>query len=372
MSGKWKYVIGLLGLAGMMTACGKEEVKTPVDVVIESTTIEETTESVEIKTEEAQSEVTSTVEENSVEETTEEMSEVETETETEQTPEEVKESALNDFMKLTEGDLEARREQQRNFQEAREMLYTLENSIDKTLKINQMDRQILANNAYPFFDKTIVFIGDSITEGVGAAFDTIHDNTLSYAVYAGDALHAKRAINNGKGGRMFSDYGGDELSLVKNYDNVINNGSDIIVVFAGANDYFTAVDQKRFGDINNTMSTAGYCGAARYFFNALKRDFPDRTVFVVLMYDFGGDVKCNYSDITYNPTLNDYLDVQRKLAKECGFQIIDLYEQGFMDCTTEEAKDYFLDDFVHPKDMGSIMLGEHVAAEISYYFSQKQ
>ena len=62
---------------------------------------------------------------------------------------------------LSEGELLARREQQKNFAEARELLYTLKNSKDKTSRINQMDRQILANNAYDFSNKNIGFIGAS-------------------------------------------------------------------------------------------------------------------------------------------------------------------------------------------------------------------
>lgn len=358
MKKKYKYVIGSLLIIASLTACGKKEqqVEVPVEEIIEDA---EGNLTVALSQEIPVKETTETEQETETEEISTEAIAVSTG------------SATEDFFALSEGDLEARREQQRNFQEARELLYTLDNSVDKTLKINQMDRQILENNAYPFFDKTIVFIGDSITEGVGAAVSQEYGSKISYAVYAGDALHAKNTINNGKGGRMYADYGGEELSLVLNYDNVINNGSDIFVVFAGANDYMSVLNEKRFGDINNQVSTAGYCGAVRTFFKSLNRDFPDCTVFIVLMYDFDMDIVSDFSDIDYQPTLNDYLEVQRVLAKEYGFEVIDLYSQGFMACTTEDEKAYFLDDFVHPKDMGSLMLGEHIAAEISYYFSQQ-
>lgn len=372
MSRKWKCVLGSFFLMTVMTACGKESTQVPIETVIENPDGGMTVAlSQEAPKEDAKQPVTeSSEEESSAVQTTEEESETES-SQMEQSEDDFHESAIEDFYRLSEGDLEARRAQQRNFQEARELLYTLDNSLDKTLKINQMDRQILENNAYPFFDKTIVFIGDSITEGVGAATDLEHGNKLSYATYAGDALHAQNTINNGKGGRMYADYGGEEYSMVLNYDNVINNGSDIFVVFAGANDYMSVLNQKRFGNINDEVSTAGYCGAVRNFYKSLKRDFPDRTVFIVLMYDFDMEVVSDYSDLDYQPTLDDYLEVQRKLAREYGFETIDLYKQGFMACTTEDEKEYFLDDFVHPKDMGSLMLGEHIAAEISYYFSQQ-
>ena len=51
--------------------------------------------------------------------------------------------------------------------------------------------------------------------------------------------------------------------------------------------------------------------------------------------------------------------------------IIDLYKQGFMDCSAQESSDYYLRDRLHPKDNGNIVLGEHIAAELSLYFGQK-
>lgn len=59
-------------------------------------------------------------------------------------------------------------------------------------------------------------------------------------------------------------------------------------------------------------------------------------------------------------------------AAEYGFHVIDLYSEGFMDCLTQEAADYYLTDGIHPNDMGNIALGEHIAAELSLYFGQKE
>lgn len=42
-----------------------------------------------------------------------------------------------------------------------------------------------------------------------------------------------------------------------------------------------------------------------------------------------------------------------------------------MGCSTQESSDYYLHDGLHPNDNGNIVLGEHIAAELSLYFSQK-
>ncbi|MDE7324510.1 MAG: SGNH/GDSL hydrolase family protein [Lachnospiraceae bacterium] len=286
------------------------------------------------------------------------------------TQEEPDTSGLSEIEKLSEGEIEARKEQQTNFAEARATLYGLKNSKDKTSKINQMDRQILANNSYDFSKKNIVFIGDSITEGITSAVD-INGNRISYVTYADSYLHFQRVLNHGMGGRMFSVYGDESLSLALNFGNVTNVDSDIIVVFAGVNDYLSTPPNKRFGDINDKLSTAGYCGSVRYFMKQLQEYYSDNEIFFVTMYNTNKKVDCTYSDVKGQPTLNDYMDVQRKLAKEYGFNIIELYNIGFMDCTDKESADFYLRDGLHPKDNGNIVLGEHIAAELSLYFGQK-
>ena len=296
---------------------------------------------------------------------------IESEQEQSDTQESATEPQEEDISQLSEGELVARREQQKNFEEARELLYTLKNSKDKTSRINQMDRQILANNAYDFSDKNIVFIGDSITEGITSAVD-INGNRISYVTYADSYLHFKKTLNHGMGGRMFSVYGDEELSLALNFGNVTNVDSDIIVVFAGINDYLSTPVNKRFGDVNDKLSTAGYCGSVRYFMKQLQEYYANREIFFVTTYNTTKTVECNYTDINGQPTLNDYMEVQRKLAKEFGFHVIDLYSTGFMDCSDKASSDFYLRDGLHPKDNGNIVLGEHIAAELSLYFGEKE
>lgn len=285
-------------------------------------------------------------------------------------PEEPDTSGFSEIEKLSEGEIAARKEQQANFEGVRATLYGLNNSKDKTTKINQMDRQILANNVYDFSKKNIVFIGDSITEGITSAVD-VNGNLISYVTYADSYLHFNRVLNHGKGGRMFSAYSDENLSLALNFGSVTNVDSDIIVVFAGVNDYLSTPPNKRFGDINDKLSTAGYCGSVRYFMKQLQEYYSDNEIFFVTMYNTNKKVECTYSDVKGQPTLNDYMEVQRKLAKEYGFHVIELYNTGFMDCTDKESADFYLRDGLHPKDNGNIVLGEHIAAELSLYFGQK-
>ncbi len=291
---------------------------------------------------------------------------------TEVTVSEVQPEQQVSVSQLSEGERQARVQLQANLKAARDEVYKLPNSVDKVNKINQLDQQILANNAYDFSDKTVQFIGDSITEGITASV-TEDGTKLTYVEYANRYLQIGDLITNGKAGRMYTNYGGDEYSLVQSIDNNVYFDADVYVIYLGVNDYMTVPQSgpKRYGNINDTVSTAGYCGAVRQFMNHMKRYFADREVIFVLTYPLSRQVTCEYSDVTTQPTLNDYLEIQRKLAAENGFHVIDLYGAGFMDCTSAEVNNYFLTDDIHPTDAGYKVLGEHIAAELSLYLGQK-
>lgn len=162
------------------------------------------------------------------------------------------------------------------------------------------------------------------------------------------------------------------MSLDMNFGNVTNVNSDVIVVFAGVNDFLSVTENKRFGNVEDKMSTAGYCGAVRHFMSQLQTYYGDRDIFFVMMYNTSKTVEDRCVDVERALVLNDYLEVQRQLAKEFGFHVIDLYNIGFMDCGDKASSDNYLRDGLHPKDNGNIMLGEHIAAELSLYFGRKE
>lgn len=293
--------------------------------------------------------------------------------ETESVPETQTQQEMTDVpvSELTEGEKAARKEQQANYAAAREQLYTMSNSLEKTQKINEIDKQILANNSYDFSTKTIQFLGDSITEGICGSKDEEGDY-ISYVNYVNDYLKFGNCLNNGKAGRMFSDYAGEELSFSLDMGNMYSNSADIAVVFLGVNDYLTNRENKRYGDYYATESTAGYVGALRYTMKQLKSNYPNQEVFFVTMYPVAKTANSTYTDITTSPQLGDYMDMLRKVVNDYGYHLIELYDTGFMDCTDSATSNTYTADGLHPADSGNRILGEHIAAELSLYYSQKQ
>lgn len=272
--------------------------------------------------------------------------------------------------KLTEGEKAARKELQANLAASREALYALPNSLEKTQKINEIDKQILANNTYDFSVKSVQFLGDSITEGICGAIDE-DGNYISYVNYVNDYLGFANCMNNGKAGRMFSDYAGQELSFSLSMGNMFNNSADIAVIFLGINDYLTNRENKRYGDINAAESTAGYVGALKYTMRQLKSNYPNQEVFFVTSYNVAKTANSTYTDIAGSPGLAEYMDTLRKVVNENGYHLIELYNTGFMDCTDSATNSAYTADGLHPSDNGNKVLGEHIAAELSLYYGQK-
>lgn len=316
-----------------------------------------------VSMEETQSESISVAE---TEESTAEVDSTQPESTTmpETVPEPVEE--IDPIKTLTEEEIAVRRALQEAYLNERNEVYTWPASFEKTVKINELDKKILENAFYSFTDRQVVFIGDSITEGVGGILDAA-GNKISYVNYVDEVLDFKAVLNHGKAGRTVTNYGDTELSLDANIDQLINIDCDIVVIFIGVNDYLYYSQEKRFGALDNG-STAGYCGAIQSFVEAIERNYPDKEYFFVTTYPLLSVDGSTYTDYTGTPTFDDYMQIQRILADRYGYHMIDIYNSGFMSTQDAVTTANLIPDGIHPNDAGYRMLGEHVAAELLLYY----
>lgn len=255
----------------------------------------------------------------------------------------------------------------RSYVTERSLVYTWQNSYEKTLKINELDRKILeaANCAFP--NVKINFIGDSITEGVGGNQDA-EGRQISYVNYVQTALQFGEVHNNGRSGATIADYNNnDELAIGAHEDELFVKNSDITVFYAGLNDFLCDVEVKNFGVLDNG-TTGGYCGQLQKIVNPLKTDYPNTVFFFVTAYQTPNtSATKEYTNFNGIPTLNDYMNPLRTLAQENGYPVIDLYSIGLMDMHDGLTAQNLLADSIHPNDAGYRILGEHIAAEILLY-----
>ena len=247
----------------------------------------------------------------------------------------------------------------------RNEVYNWENSYEKTMKINELDRQILTLGNYDFSNITADFVGDSITEGVGGNVDS-NGIKLSYVNYVQDLLRFKEVINMGKAGRMIASHNNPELSIEVNETSLINLNAQTIVIYAGINDFLCEDELKIYGELDSG-STSGYCGQLQSFTKSLENNYPEKDFFFVTSYQILTTDSSVYKDFEGTPTLNDYMEPQRILAERYGYRVIELYNTGFMSMNGK-GNEYFFKDTIHPNIEGYRVLGEHIAAEILLYY----
>lgn len=272
---------------------------------------------------------------------------------------------------LTDEEVQRRKEQQLEIKAARDSLFNEPRTLENTQKINTFNKMLIATNTYDFSWDNISFVGDSITAGVGSTPDEL-GRLVGYPTYISRYFSFQNVWNNAEGGWLYSDFAGPEYSIVANMDTKISNSSDIMVLFAGINDYICKVDNKHFGTYTGEYSTAGYCGQLRLLMDSLQRYYADEEIFFVLMYPVNAVSGGRYVDPENEHTLKEYLEAQRVLAEAHGFHVIDMYTTGVLDGTVPEISAKYLSDALHPNDAGYQLIADYIAAELAFYFTQNK
>ncbi len=200
----------------------------------------------------------------------------------------------------------------------------------------------------PLRGKTITFLGDSITYGVG----------LTDAKNLYHALIAKEtectAINLGVSGTgiCWSTDGnlGSGNSFLARYMN-IDSASKYIVVFGGTNDYGS---NTALGASTDTGTTT-FCGALNNLINGLMTNYPNAKLLFVT------PLRRNYNGVsgdtanTDGHTLGDYVSAMKTICSKYAIPVVDLYtESGLYPENSVIASQYFSTDKLHPNDNGHV------------------
>lgn len=215
-------------------------------------------------------------------------------------------------------------------------------------------------------DKTIDFLGDSITEGVGVADpqNNRYDNVIKRK------CSLKAVYNYGIGGTRLAHQSvpsekprHDLCFCGRVYD--INPDADIIIVYGGINDYIHG--DAPIGTPEDTTPATFY-GAVEFLMHHLKKNHPDKTIV------FLTPAHSCYSDIReWNPSprpikRNDALPVigyvKIILEKAAKYQIpvLNLYETLGIDPNKEEDRLRYTADGLHFNDAGHAILADRVIA----------
>ena len=204
----------------------------------------------------------------------------------------------------------------------------------------------------------INFLGDSITEGVGAS----SKKTVYHAVLKKEAKLAE-ARNYGISGTRFAVQKGlperpkdnyvDVNSFCERFDKM-DDDADVVVVFGGTNDYGHG-DAPLGGFGDRTPDT--FYGACHYLFSGLVRKYLGKPVVIMTPLHRINETKNTGDAKTCGVgTLKEYVDIIREVAEYYSLPVLDLFKESGMQPDIKEVQEAYIPDGLHPNDAGNAVI----------------
>ena len=237
--------------------------------------------------------------------------------------------------------------------------------VDGTLITNEGNYSILLSDIYEnglvkecWKGKNAVFVGDSITYGIGTTEGS------RYWEFLKEDLDLENVNSMGIAGSCISsksDYGTLNTPLINRYNNIPS--ADLISIFMGTNDYG---HETPLGNINDTTDISFY-GALNVIIPALKQKYPtSRIVFITPLHRYGfGTSKIKGEAFTYDNlengvgyNLGDYVNAIKEVCKKYSVDVIDLYKlsENELNPSIPALRESYFPDGLHPNEDGHKMI----------------
>ena len=193
--------------------------------------------------------------------------------------------------------------------------------------------------------KTINFLGDSITEGIG-----VENKERVYPNIIKEIFGLKRVNNYGIGGTRIADFTGDDPensqpSFVSRFGQMEDN-ADVVVVFGGTNDFGHGnAPIGKFGD--NTTTT--FYGALNVLMKGLIEKYPKaQLVFMTPLHRHNENDQNKYT----GESLKKYVEVIREMAEYYAIPVVDLYARSGLQPNVPIQEKLFCPGGLHPNEAG--------------------
>lgn len=194
----------------------------------------------------------------------------------------------------------------------------------------------------------ILCVGDSTTLGVQTGVEEPYPN--SYPEIVGMLFHTT-VDNEGVGSSTI--WGSGPYAMCKRIGNY--GPADAVFILGGLNDWFYG-EQCLIGDLNSPITFT-------YDFNwlceGLIENYPDAEIFFIIPMDPATHIGVE----EYYDDFDIIRDVERTIAANYGFHVIDLPAKNILSALDPETREAYYSDFCHPNTMGYEMLGKIIAYE---------
>lgn len=209
-------------------------------------------------------------------------------------------------------------------------------------------------------DLKINFLGDSITEGIGASCpENRYVNKV--AEYIG-AVCRNYGISGTRIARQHkpSESARHDLDFCGRVDEM-DPDADVVIVFGGTNDY--GHGDAPIGEFSDCTPDTFY-GALHTLFTSLIEKYTDR--YIIIMTPLHRSIekaipedprKCGV-----NAALKEYVDIIREVAEYYALPVIDLYAMSGMQPEVPAVKEKLMNDGLHPTDAGHDIIAKKIVA----------
>ena len=213
-------------------------------------------------------------------------------------------------------------------------------------------------------NKTINFLGDSITEGCKTS-DSAHRFTDIIA----REYEFKEMRNYGIGGTRYAKQHTPSENPLHDLDfcsrvSEMAPDADIVVVFGGTNDY--GHGDAPFGTASD-RSPDTFCGACNVLYSSLIAKYPRARIAVITpLHRTGEDnIYGDGSKTAPCPPLEAYVDAICRIAANHGLPVLDLYCAGILNPNEPPVYAGLVQDGLHPNDKGHVILADIIGAFLS-------
>ncbi len=204
----------------------------------------------------------------------------------------------------------------------------------------------------------INFLGDSITQGVGASSaETVYHAVLKKEAKLGEVRNygisgTRFALQKGTPERPKDDY--VDINSFSERFHMMDDDADVVVVFGGTNDYGHG-DAPLGGFTDRTPDT--FYGACHYLFGGLVKKYLGKPVVIMTPLHRTGEYKnTGTAKAQAFGTLKEYVNIIREVAEYYSLPVLDLYASSGLQPEVEEIKEHFVPDGLHPNDNGNAVI----------------
>lgn len=201
--------------------------------------------------------------------------------------------------------------------------------------------------------KKVNFLGDSITQGVGASCE----QNKYVEVFA--RLTGAKVRNYGiSGTRVARQHGVNPYGeCYCDRIDTMDADADVVVVFGGTNDY--GHGDAPIGKPDDKTPDTFY-GACNYLACELMKKYPTATiVFLTPLHRVNEDFSA--SQRPDGPVLKEFVDIIREVAEKYSIPVLDLWKMAGIQPNIEISKITYMPDGLHPNDAGHALLANRLA-----------